>query len=710
MMPRLRLLPLASLWFTLSLAVPPTLAAADGGPLEEVVVTAPRLEKKALQVPGAVGVVGRDEIQRARQQLTLGESLAGIPGVFTQNRGNFAQDLRISIRGFGARAAFGIRGIKLLVDGIPLTLPDGQGQVDSLQLASAGRIEVLRGPAASLYGSAAGGVIRIESEEAPSRPFVQARSAFGSHGYRSYDVKSAGRRGPLSYLVGLSRLETDGYREYSRMESSLANARLRWDVDDRSDLTALLSFVYSPLAQDPGGLKSAEVEQDRRQAAPRNPLYQAGERVNQFSSGVRYRRTFGEKHELEGFAHFAWRDFRNRLPFENGGTINVGDKIIGVNGGSVAYERLFAGMGMQQSFAGEVFGLPSRLLVGFDLDAQRDDRTRRNNHQGGLGGLTLDQREEVTSVRVFAQEELRLRDDLELTFSLGFDAIGYRARDHFSADGLDDSGERWFDELSPMLGLHWSPAQLVNLYARLSTSFEPPTTTELANPSGAGGFNGSVDPQRAVNYEAGIKGLLPGRLRYELAGYYIRMRNELVSFEQAGMPGRSFYRNANRSNRIGVETALSHQPIEGLTASIAYTYSRAEFERYRTDTANYDGNRIPGVPEHHVNTGIRYRHACGLFGEFDLRYVGALFADDANEVESESHVVADLRVGYEGRFGQWGVAPYVGINNLFDAEYIDNVRLNAKFGRYFEPAPRLEAYGGLAVTYHFEGLDPTDSR
>jgi len=647
---------------------------------DEIVVHGNRVASTVLETPAAISVVGQEEIRLARPQLTLGESLARVPGVFTQNRQNFAQDLRVSIRGFGARARFGMRGVKLIIDGIPATLPDGQGQLDSLQLSTAGRIEVIRGPSASLYGSAAGGVIRVESETIGEGLRSQGRVAFGSNGYRSYDATATGREGAVGVLVGLSRQESGGYRDHSRMENTILSSRFEWQIDEGSELTALLNFVNAPIADDPGGLKESEVLADRRQAAPNNLTFDAGESLDQVTTGLRYRRRSGENHETTAAAWYGWRDFANRLPFGS------------VNG---AIDRNFAGASLQHEYADEFLGMPNSLLVGFDVEVQRDDRIRRSGTTP-----TLDQDEDVTSLRVFVRDELKLPRDFALAFSLGFDNLRYRLGDHLTIGDPDDSGSVDFSEWSPAISFRWNPRPALNPYMRISTSFEPPTTVEFRNPGG-GGFNPDLEAQRAINYEAGIKGLLPGRLRYDLAVYHIRTEDELIPYEDVF--NETYYRNAGRTERTGFEAMVVAQLSDGLKFSTAYTFSRARFTDYVLDGGtNLAGNRIPGVPESSFYAELLYQHSEGFFVAFEGRAVGGFYADDANEVRTEVYGVLDFRMGWKAEWGLWTLTPYVAVSNMIDTVYNDNVRLNAGFGRYYEPAPGTEIQGGLGVAYRFE--------
>jgi len=657
-------------------------------PIEELTVTAPRTPKELTRAPAAISSLGRPTIQLGRPQVSLAESLQRVPGLFLQNRTNFAQDLRISIRGFGARSSFGIRGIRLVVDGIPATLPDGQSQVDNIDLGSAGRIDVLRGPSSSLYGPSSGGVIRIESETGPDDPFVSARVAAGADGFQKYQAKAGGRWGPLDYMASLSRLDYDGYRRHAETENVLFNSRFGYAIDETSDFGLSLGIVHSPEADDPGALTAAEVDDDRRQAAPRNLRFDAGESVDQQQLGLRYRKRFGERHAIEATNYYSWRQFDNRLPFSDGG--------------SVGLNRFFVGGGLRYVHTGRVFAHDNRLLLGLEIDAQRDTRERFQNDDGDRGARVFDQDENVTGYGVYLQDELQLLEDLELTFGVRYDRVVFDVDDAYHADG-DDSGRLHFDEWSPRAGLVFSPHPAIHLFANVSTGFETPTTSELANPDASGGFNDDLDAQTSIGAELGVQGVLPGWLRYQVVGFHIDVDDELVPFEVASMPGRDFFENAGSSQRSGLEVSLALQPCELLTASLAYTFSHFEFERFRTDAGDFDGNRIPGVPRHQVWGELAFAHPIGVYAAWEVAYTSDLYADNANRVTSDAHVVSNLRAGWVARFGHWEVGPFLGVDNLFGEEYDDNVRLNAAFGRHFEPAPERSVYGGLSLAYRLGG-------
>jgi iron complex outermembrane receptor protein len=676
-----------------SLATAPVLVAEDETAtvqLDPIIIRATRIQDEQEKLPVAVGTVGKTEIQQGRQQLGLDESLVNIPGLFFQNRYNFSQDLRISIRGFGARASFGIRGIRIFADGIPQTLPDGQSSVDAIDLGSTRRIEAIRGPFSSVYGAASGGVINIMTEDGPATPFVSGRINTGSYGFTQGQLKAGGQAGDLNYLVNGSETTLDGYRKHSDYRSKLLNSKFQYDLDDSSELTVVLNAVDSPKADDPGALTKSEVNQNRKQAAPRNLLFDAGEELDQQTLGFTYNKAFNTKHHFMLRNYYVMRDFKNRLPF----AVNSNGQ-----GGSVKLDRFFTGGGGNYSYSGDLLNRGNRLVLGFDIDAQRDHRKRFANNEGKLGDKTTDQDEDVTSYGVYFQDAFEMTDTLTLTLGTRYDKIQYKVDDHTAGNG---SGKTSFYEPSPMIGAVWSAHPAVNIYGNIARSFDPPTTTELANPSGTSGFNPDLDPQTATNYEIGVKGLLPGRVRYEVAVFYIEVDDELVRFELSGS-GQSFFENAGSSTHKGLESALTMELLPGLTGTLAYTWSDFTFDTFRDRSGNnFNGNKIPGVPDNQFHLELSYQHPTGFYASWDVLYADSFYADNANTVRSGAYTVANLRAGFTRQWEHWEIAPFIGINNMFAEEYFDNIRLNAGFGRYFEPAPKRNYYGGIGIRYNFD--------
>ena len=653
----------------------------DTDQLDEIVVTATRIESSVRDVARSISVVGKERIQVGTQQLGLDEALAGVPGLYMQNRYNFAQDLRISLRGFGARSSFGIRGIKVLVDGIPETLPDGQAGVDSIDLGSADSIEVLRGPSSSLYGNAAGGVIAITSELGSTEPYVEGRIAAGEYGYSQLQLKSAGQLGRSDYLVNLSHTELDGYRDQSNTEGSLLNARLGVPLAGDDKLSFALNLTDQPVADDAGGINAAQAAADPTSARDLNVLFDAGETLEQQRFGVVYERA-RPAGDLTLRNYYTWRKFTNSLPFQDGGAVDL--------------DRFFYGVGGQYSI-GESLPEALKLTIGAEYERQDDDRKRFDNLNGVPGTMVFEQNEKVDSAGVYVQGEYDFDAAWSLLAGLRYDKISYDVTDRYLLDG-DDSGTLDFDDVSPSLALNYRMDRGA-LFASYSSSFETPTTTELANPDASGGFNPSLVPQTADNFEIGYKRSHDG-LYYELAWFTIDLQDELVPFELAAFPGRTFYANAGSSSRDGIEAAISMQYDNGLRIDASYTWSDFKYDSFVDDNgADYSGNRLPGLPEHFAYFGLTYVNERGLRATLETIYSGSLYANNANSDEVSSYAVANLRIAHEFDRGRWIFRPYAGINNLFDESYNSNIRINAFGARYYEPAPERNFYAGVVVNY-----------
>ena len=663
--------------------------AANNSSLETVTVTATRVTKVLNDIPAAIDIVSKDDVQLARPQIGIDESLVQVPGVFLQDRYNFAQDTRISIRGFGARANFGIRGVRIFVDGIPETLPDGQGQVDSVDLGSVEQISVLKGSASALYGNASGGVILIESELPPEVPMVEARSSYGEFGLAKNQLKFAGTAGKLGFMANVSDMEMDGYRAQSRVEGRQLNSTLRYDFDPSSDLRLAINYTDQPVSDDPGALTRAEVAMNPRAAAPAALTFDGGEALEQTRVGLAYNKSIGERHSFTVRNYYVWRDFVNALAFRPGGAVTI--------------DRFFVGGGASYTNRSTLGGMENRLIVGVDIDTQDDDRRRFDNNFGVLGNLTFDQNETVKSTGIFLQNELTLSDRWELTLGLRHDEIEFDVTDHFVSDG-NDSGDLKQDETSPTFGLLYRLTPRINVYTNVSTSFETPTTAELANPAGGGGFNPALQPQLAKNYEIGVKGAFSDRTRFSLAVFRIDVEDELIPFEIPGQPGRSFFRNAGESRRKGIEIGLATTPLQGLDLSLAYTDSDFTFSEF-VDAAgnNFAGNKIPGLPDQLLHAQAQYRHPTGMFLAVEALRVGKVFVDNANTQKNAGYTLTSVRAGYSIDRGRWGWQVFGGASNLFDEPYNANVRINAAAGRYFEPGPGANFYGGVGVKYRFGG-------
>lgn len=667
-------------------------AAAAQTQLEEIVVTGTRSEQLLGEVPSAISLVNMRDIQLGRQELGLDESLARVPGLFMQNRYNFAQDLRVSIRGFGSRASFGIRGIKVFADGIPVTLPDGQSGTDDLDIGSAESIEVIRGPSASLYGTASGGVISLTTETPPEKPFIEAKLTVGEYGHEKYQVKAGGRSGRLGYLVNASHMEMEGYRDYSKVQHSLVNSKFTYDIDDTASLTAIVNAVNSPTANDPGGITRAEAAADRRQAQSRNTSSNAGESFDQQRLGLVYDKQFGDGHKLTARAYSMWKDFRTFIPI--GSHIPfVGDD------GVIEFDRRFYGGGAMYTFTNTLAGLPNVLSIGADLDIQKDDRQRFINNAGVQGDLVFDQKEKAESVGVYFHNETSLTNTVTLSVGGRYDNLDLTVDDRYLVNE-DQSGALDFNEFSPAVGLMWNAAPALNLYANYATAFETPTFTELGTPAqeldvNLGGFN-NVSAQKARSFEVGARGILmEDRLFYDVAAYTMEVDDEISNI--VSIENRAFFENAN-TDRSGFEAQIQAKLSDRLDVTAAYTFSDYTFSSFEAEPEAV-GEWVPGIPRHQYYAELAYTQPNGAYVIWDVLNVGRFYADNANTDEVDSYLVSSLRFGNDYEFGGTTVAPFFGVNNLFDEEYFSNVRINAFGGRAFEPAPKRHVYGGVRINF-----------
>ncbi len=670
--------------------------------LPELEVTVTRSPEPLSRVPFAVGVLDRDALQRGQQTVGIDEALNNIPGVVVANRYNFSLDQRISIRGFGSRSNFGVRGLKILLDGIPQTLPDGQSQLTNIDFATVDRAEVLRGASSSLYGNASGGVIAFETEGAAPGPFAQRIRFQGGAGDREGDAFykwqswTSARSGNVSGTLSVSQFKADGFRQHSATDARQLNAGVDYALTSSTLGTLRLSLADSPEAENPGALTLAEYLANPDSAAGNNIRRGADKEVQQYqlALGLRHFDAAGNEYDVTLFG--LARDLENPLaapsPVDPGPTI----------GTYVDIGRLIGGLRASTNRRlGAEDGAP-RLSAGLDLQRMRDDR-RNFRHDAGVpieNDVFLDQREEVTELGPFAQVQWIPNRRLLLSGGVRFDWVRYDLRDNFLDDGIDDSDARTMSALSGNVGASWSFDDRFVPYVNVSTAFETPTTTELVNqPDGSGGLNTELGPQRAVNYEIGARGQPAPSVTYSVALFLGRVTDAIVQQEEIG--GRAFFRNAGRTHNDGVEVGLRVAPAGGLTLQGAYTYAR-----YRFASGEFDGNRLPGVPQHYWRFGLRTTLPSGFYLDADHTLSSSVAADDANTtpllVDSWGAGVTNLRLGWSGEAGALQLAPFLGCNNLWDRRYIGSVTLNGVGGRVFEPAPRRVIYLGAEVGYRAE--------
>jgi iron complex outermembrane receptor protein len=667
--------------------------------LPEINVT--RTTEPLQRVPYAVGVVDRTEIQRGQQTVGLDEALNNLPGVVVANRYNFSLDQRISIRGAGSRSNFGVRGLKILLDGVPQTLPDGQSQLTNIDFANIDRAEVLKGASSSLYGNASGGVVAFSSEPAAAGPFAQRLRVQGGTGKRDGDdfykwqSWTSGRSGNVSGTLSVSQFKTDGFRQHSAAEFRQLNAAMDYAVTGSTLATLRLSLADNPRGQNPGALTLAEYRANPDSAAGNNIRRGADKDAQQHQLALRVRHFDAGGNEYEATVFGLLRDLANPLaaPPPTGITPTTGTYVSidrAVGGARVSGNRRL----------GDTDQAP-RITAGVDLQRMRDDRRNLVSDAGRpTTTVILDQREQVTEFGPFAQLHWNPSERWLLSGGARLDWARFALDDRFTADG-DDSGARTMSAVSGNLGLSLSLGDRFVPYVNVATAFETPTTTELANqPDGSGGFNPALGPQRAVNYEIGARGQPVPSVTYSVALFLGRVTDAIVQGPEVG--GRAFFRNAGKTHNDGAEVGVTVSPAAGLTLRGSYTYARYRFTDYRlADGTVLDGNRLPGVPEHFWRFGLRTSLPSDFFLDADQTISSSIVADDANTiyVPAWGAGLTNLRLGWTGQAGQAEFAPFLGVNNLWDRRYVGSVTLNGVGGRVFEPAPRRVIYVGAEIGY-----------
>lgn len=671
--------------------------------LEELTVTITRTPETLSRVPQAIGVVGPRDITRAQPTLTADEALNNVPGIYVQNRSQYSQGQRIEIRGAGARANFGARGVKILLDGIPQTLPDGQSQLTNVDYGLLDQIEVLRGPASSLYGNASGGVVSLHSQVAGPEAFSQTvRYQAGSYDMDKWQAISMARSGNFSGVLSLSRFTWEGFRQNSAADIGIYNLGLTWTPTKRSSLDLRVLIANDPLAQNPGALTYAEYDVNPDSAAAANIRRGAANDIKQQQVSLTYQNRFASHDASINVSAFAlWRQVQNPLATAPPGDQGADAPIAGVY---VQIDRQAAGARATTGYRpGSSFRSPL-LTAGIDFQRLHDDRQNFRSLSGiPTDSVLLDQVETVTEVGPFIQAHWTPNERLTIDGGVRYDWVTFDVEDVKTDDG-DASGSLPQDAPSFTAGLSYFVSQGITPYVNFASAFETPTTTELANrPDGAGGFNDAILPQRTLSAELGARGQITRWLGYSVSGFVSRVNDAIVPYRDVG--GRVYYTNAGKVNNNGFELGLLASPIPQFSANLSFTYANYTFADYVVVNGaiadTLDGNRVPGVPRFFTRIGLRSQPGYGFIVDLDQTLSSSLTADDQNSiwVDNWGAGVTNLRISWSKQWRDFSFLPYVGFANLFDRKYIGAVTVNGFGGRVLEPSPGSNVYIGAEIGF-----------
>ena len=694
----------------------PLVAMADlpAVSLDTVVVTGSRTEHSSFDLPAAVDVVNMEKTGADQAKVNASEALAGVPGISVQNRQNYAQDLQISSRGFGARSAFGVRGIRLVSDGIPASMPDGQGQAATFNLDRADRIEVMRGPMSSVYGNHAGGVIQMFTADGKGAPSLEGGFSAGSYGTWKADVSAQGESAGLGYVVDASRFASEGYRQHSAVERDQTMAKLTYAPDADSRLM-FVANGFSQKADDPLGLSWNRYKNDPRSVEVVAELYDTRKTIDHAQGGVSYERRFGDNAvQISAYAgqrsviqyQSIPRTTQLILP-----STPANAAVRKSSGGIIDFDRDFAGIAGRWIGRFNLAGGKLTTTVGVDYEQSTDERRGYENYIGTTlgvkGALRRNEEDRVTSFDQYAQAEWQ-GERWGFTGGLRHSHVAFNVDDRYITTGNgNDSGSVSYDQTTPMLAALYKLTPTANLYVSAARGFETPTLNELFYSGAGGSFSYNLKAATSNHLEAGLKAFVGNDSRLDVALFQIKTDNELVVAASSG--GRTSYRNAGQTTRRGLEAALDSRWAGGFTTRLAYTGLDARYDEAFTTTvlgANTvvdAGKRLPGVATHTLFGELAWRHApSGFHTAVESIARSKIYVEDSNTQQAApAYAIANLRFGVDQQLGALKLRGFVRLDNLFDRQYVGSVVVGDGNGRFYESAPGRNWLVGMSARYAF---------
>lgn len=688
--------------------------------LPPIVVTATRQPQVRQEIPAAIDRVDALTTRSAGPMINLSEGISKVPGVAVNNRQNYAQDLQVVSRGFGARSTFGVRGVRLYADGIPATMPDGQGQTATFNLSSASRVEVLRGPYSALYGNASGGVIQVFTADGPAQPEGSVGGWIGSDGLAREVVQAGGTSGNFNYLFDLGHFETDGWREHSAAERTQFNGKLKWSLGPRENVVAVINALRMPEAQDPLGLNRMQFDTDPRQAGTDAVRFNTRKNVDQTQVGLIWNQRL-ERSELSLMGYVGERSVTQ---FQS---ISVAAQTIGAgrtqsSGGVIDLERSYVGFDARYALRGAWGEQPWSLIAGLALDQMHEHRTGYENFLpttpitlGVQGALRRDEDSIAANADPYLQAGWSPAPWLDINVGLRRNAVRISTQDHYiTASNGDDSGARRFEHVVPVAGVLWRASPHLHLYGNAGQSFETPTLNEMAyKPGGGTGLNQSLEASGGQHAELGAKWTDDGAW-LNFAVFRVRTHDEIGVLTNSG--GRSTYQNVGRTGRSGMEANGQWQwggaGGHAWTLYGAYTYTDATYrDPFTTCTATpctssnalavAAGSAIPGVTDQLGYIELAWQPTAGLQTAVEARHVGRVFVNDLNSDRAAAYSTLAWRTSWQQRMGPLQLQLLGRLDNLQNRRYAGSVIVNESNGRYFESAPGRSWLVGAQATLTF---------
>lgn len=686
--------------------------AQDATPTLDTVEIRSATNGASLQsLPTSATVLDGEHMREHQLQVNLSEGLASVPGLQIKNRQNYAQDLQLSIRGYGARSTFGVRGVRLYVDNIPATMPDGQGSLSHIDIGSIERVEVLRGPYSALYGNSSGGVVSIFTETPEGKPFVEAGVAFGSNGQKRFSAKAGGETAQgLSYLVSASRFLTDGYRAHSAADRNVGNVKLSAAIGDDARWTLVANTMKSS-AQDPQGLTWDQYLANPRQASknqkqndtPVAELYNTRKTLEQTQVGMTYERRLSGTHSIALMAYAGHRSMEQyqSIPAKTQQDNN------GHAGGVIDMSRDYAGVDARWTGKFDEAAVPVTVTAGLSIDQVQEDRKGYENYRGSdlgvKGELRRDEKNTITNIDPYVQATWKLAPTWTLDTGLRYSRVKFDTQDNFIQSGNpDDSGKVTHRKALPVVSLAHALTPDDTVYASVGRGFETPTFAELSYRSASdGGLNLNLRPSVSTQYELGYRQRLRSAVKgtWSAAVFHSSTNNELVSDKANSGNGRTIYRNAGKTRRQGLELQADMHLTPKWQVQAAYTYLDATFRQASGDAAM--GNQLPGLSRQNMFVATSYQLTPAWKLGLSAQHASKVFVDDKNSEAAPAFTIASASVGYTKDMGDWRLHAFARVDNLFDRNYVGSVIVNDGNGRYYESAQGRNWATGVNLRYNF---------
>lgn len=671
--------------------------------LPVITVQAVHTDSELLSTSASIQKVQAATVQN-NANVNLSEVLQGGAGLQINNRENYAQDLQISMRGFGARSTFGVRGIRMYVDGIPATMPDGQGQSSNIDLNSLDHIEVLTGPFSSLYGNSSGGTILAETKEGQGKDSIQVGLNAGSHHKQQANIQLQGgseQANQPAYVISSSYFDTDGFRDHSAAQKVLNNAKLTWNLKDGSKINWVMNRVDID-ADDPQGLSREQWKANPKQVNDSNNIYNVRKEIEQTQTGLTWTKPLNDQQELYSMLYLGNRQVVQYQSIPKGPQANARHA-----GGVIDFDRDYYGADFR--WTGKELLPNTTLVAGVALDRMVEDRKGYNNYNhagtfGVKGDLRRNENNTLWNLDPYVQASWQFLPTWHLDTGLRYSNVHYESDDHYIVAGNgDDSGSTDYQKLLPSVALGWEILPELYAYASYGKGFETPTFTEMAYPTLAtSGINFDLKPASSDTYELGLKSQNAFGM-FTLAVFNTVTKNDIVPDDANA--GRNTFRNAEQTLRQGAELAWQQQLWRDLKLSASYSYLDATFDADIAATSTKPliekGTYIPGIAKNQAFTRIAWQPEQGFQAGLEARYMDKIYVDDINSDTAPSYTVVAANVGYLWVNRDWKVNSYARVDNLFDRNYVGSVIVNDSNSRFFEPADGRNFSVGMSVTKAF---------